>query len=117
LSDAIAGSERWVCIGRVSHVDFAVETEQWGREALKPFFWKRLGFDHEYEVRAMTPAPDSQHAPGILIPVDLDVLVEEIVIASQAEEWFADLVRALAARHGIDIPIRYSPLKAEPIRG
>ena len=120
LKDSLAGSGSLrVGIGQVSYVDFEALNLDWENNALIPFVRKRLSFEHEREVRALfiSFAEGDAHSIGVNIPVDLSTLIEEIVIAPQAQSWFADVVKEILSRYELDVTPRYSPLADIPYWG
>jgi hypothetical protein len=103
-------------IGSVAYRNFETAEGSWGN-ALLPFLMKREEFDHEHEVRALMLVLPNPPEMGTCVPVRLDVLIEGIVIAPQAEKWFAELVSAVVMRYGLNVNPQYSPLAAGPYRG
>jgi hypothetical protein len=81
---------------------------------------KQISFEHEHEVRGIfwkpVNPPDTQ-PPGLGIAADLAVLIESIVIAPQAQPWFAEVVRELTSRFGLSASATFSPLADEPFWG
>ena len=51
---------------------------------------------------------------GINAIVDLAVLIEQIVIAPQAQQWFVDLVQEVTEHYGVSVTPTYSPLNSAP---
>lgn len=113
LKKALSQCPESVTIAAVSYIDFAT-AEQQGGNFLRHFLQKRLSFDHEREVRALILQFEDAPPPGLRVAVDVDSLIEEVVVAPQAAEWFADLVKTLAARYGLGTNVRYSSLSDEP---
>ncbi len=116
LKTALTTSPEIITIGMVQYVDFDVASDTLGN-ALLQFLRKRESFDHEHEIRAIVMKGWESHPPGLNLQVDLSALIEEIVIAPQAERWFADLVRRCAQRYQINVDPRYSPLADGPFWG
>jgi hypothetical protein len=48
---------------------------------------------------------------GIYVPVKLDTLIDEIIVAPNAENWYHDLVCSLNEVYGLNKPIKWSELK------
>ena len=86
-----------------------------------PLLHKRIEYREEGEVRAILPGPPwdvsiqqgvpETHIPldsdvaeqrGRYIPVDLEILVQEIVLPSHASPWFAQVVKSVMD----DSPVR-----------
>ena len=112
FKEALVGEEG-VSVSRVWYRDYRTDRIPFGN-ALLPLFHKRLTFQHEQEVRAVYLGVPSDDATGGYFKVDLLELVEEIVVAPFAEDWFVDLVRSLAERHGIGDRVRPSTLSDAP---
>lgn len=114
--EALVGEED-VNVSRVWYRDYRTDSIPFGN-AMFPLFHKRISFQHEQEVRAlyMVNSEDdgSDDAIGGYFQVDLPKLVEEVVVAPFAENWFAGLVRSLAQRYGIGNQVRPSTLSDDP---
>lgn len=130
-----------VYASRIRYVDY--ETAHWPNgNVIWPFVHKRLQFDAEREVRLLAMWPptqwmvDAQAAaeaahpgktnvagavPPSVTPVaraiaaDLGTLIEDVVVSSNAPDWFRELVGDVSRRYGLDITPRRSSLAAEPI--
>lgn len=113
-----------VFVGEVIYIDYDTEAidEQGNDFAL--YLTKRKSFEHEAEVRAISlnipmrggdidRSPDAAGA-GIYHEVDTGQLIKEVVIAPYAEDWFVELVQAVAHRHGLSALIRRSSLANSP---
>lgn len=115
-----------VQIGRVNYVDYATTPIPEGN-VLSAYLHKRKSFEHEAEVRAISMrmperqiSRDELQRPadsGLYIPVDLARLLEEVVVAPYADEWFVQLVTSVAARYDCEAPIRRSSLAESPVWG
>ncbi len=136
-TDFLSLSQSFVCsetifIGRVDYVDY--ETASFPiLNDFAPFLHKRKSSEHEKEIRAINidfPLP-----PGLLDPdvdlepldlskatydvgayrdVDLSVLVNELIVAPYAEDWFLELVRSIATHFSLEAPITRSSLADTP---
>ena len=53
--------------------------------------------------------------PGISVPADLGLLIEEIRIAPQAPDWLLDIVTRLSKMCDVTSPIRRSELGDDPV--
>ncbi len=113
-----------VFVGDVTYIDYETEPidEQGNDFAL--YLTKRKSFEHEAEVRAISlnipmrngdidRSPDAAGA-GVYHEVDTGQLIKEVVIAPLAEDWFVELVQAVARQHGLSAPIRRSSLANSP---
>ena len=116
FKEALVGEED-VNVSRVSYQDYRTESIPFGN-ALFPLFHKRISFQHEQEVRALFMVHPAEEGPdeaeGAYCRVDLPKLVEDIVVAPFAEDWFVDLVRSLGERYGIGDRVRPSTLSDDP---
>ena len=116
FKEALVG-EQDITVSRVSYQDYRTESIPFGN-ALLPLFHKRISFQHEQEVRALYMVHPANERPGEEVGgycrVDLSKLVEEIVVAPFAEDWFVDLVRSLGARYGVGDRVRASTLSDDP---
>ena len=123
LSESFLGEDK-IFIGTVDYVDYdtAFIPEN---NIFSPYLHKRKSFEPEKEVRALTqeiPRRDgisdiSQdlYVVGKYQPVDLSVLISEVVVAPFAEEWFLELVTSVAARYGLQAAVAKSSLAEEPV--
>lgn len=48
--------------------------------------------------------------PGLYVGVDITQLVQQIVVAPEAQPWFLNLVRRLVEQHGLKVPVLTSAL-------
>jgi len=120
LKRSIAKSKEVVRIGQVQYRDFAALNTDYERNAYMAFVRKRISFEHEQEVRALfTRFVDRGEIQplGWNVATDLSVLVEAIVIAPQAEPWFADVVKEVTSLYGAPVVPTFSPLSDEPYWG
>jgi hypothetical protein len=133
-------TDRLIYAGKVKYVDYGT-TPIPETNSYDSFMYKRLSFEHEREVRAVTaddarmweiwqksnhvygPAdtiphplyiPDDYPA-GLNIPIDLSQLVESVYISPEAEGWFAELVKKLVRRYGHSWPVQHSDLSKDPV--
>jgi hypothetical protein len=83
-------------------------------------FRKRAGYSAEQEVRLVCLPGLQQSTPynaapvGVNVPVDLNVLIEEVVVAPDAPNWFEVLVRRLCQRGGLQRMVRRSEFASRP---
>lgn len=114
--------EQTVYAAPVQYRDYQSEVIPFGN-AMLPYFFKRLSFQHEREVRALIYQGSSNeallyNAVGCYCEVGLTILIEEIVVAPFAENWFVDLVRSVSGRYGLGDRVRESELSSSnPIFG
>ena len=108
-----------------------------------PFLHKRVGFEHENEVRALITAhresastTEPRQRPlvskgfsyqardidystdvcdvGLSYGVDLQELILEVVVSPYAPPWVVDLTSSVVERYGFRFPVRRSDLAKEP---
>jgi hypothetical protein len=110
-------------IGSVNYVDFAEATWPKGN-FYWPFAHKRLGFEHEQEVRALAgelaiegDTPSEEKPVSRYFGVDLEVLIDEIVISPVAPAWLAELITAVGAKYKLHAVPRQSELAGVPLYG
>jgi len=111
-----------IWIGEVEYIDF----KNWEPKnrfynigepnILKTFFLKRIGFEHEKEIRAITHIAYNKHEEdkGILVNVDLNELVGMIVISPTSEDWFFNLVKNIIYKYNYQYTLKKSELGIQP---
>lgn len=99
-----------VSIGSVEYLDYEEPWDQ--RSVLAPYLTKRVSFEHEREVRAISVADDPT-PDGDYRRVNVDRLIGEIVVAPRSQPWLVELVGFVMKRYGLTAPVRRSTL-AEP---
>jgi len=87
LQQAI-GNDPYIPIGRVKYIDIDREYA----EINGAFFRKRLAFRHEREVRAIINVHKNSPEFVFSQPVDVNVLVDEILVSPLAPTWFKEFV-------------------------
>lgn len=108
-----------IWLGAVKYIDF-------DRDQLKPgmldrFFFKRKSFCHENEFRAaISLRLAEEHGvqvpeDGVFVPVDLVQLIEEIRIAPQLDQSFAEEIKRVLKKHGLKVETKQSDLDKDPI--
>ncbi len=113
-----------VGIGKVRYADYQKE---WIPEnhALSPFFYKRLSFEHEKEYRAvinfsnlsdltMIESEKKPKEKGVWKTINLNKLIENIHIAPEAPNWFAELVKNIMKKYKLNKKVIKSSLESEP---
>ena len=116
---SLAGSlvgESHFHIGRISYIDYENDLINHDGNTFPRFLHKRKSFEHEREVRVacLHYSPDYDYV-GVYFPVDLSILIEGVVVAPFAPDWFVELVGHVSARYGIGAPVTKSQLTAEPL--
>jgi hypothetical protein len=74
---------------------------------VRRYMRKKPAFSHEQEARLIFFDQNKSHLgrPGVLIPVDVKVLIEQVVISPKAEAWFLSLTKNVVAKLGYDIKV------------
>ncbi len=117
-----------IYIGSVSYVDyksyFIPERNNFSR-----YLHKRKSFEHEHEVRAISsrfPNPDNDEISmqlyhdrisGAYYEVDLSLLIQDVIVAPFAQEWFLELVKSVTTRYNLKAKPVKSALAADPTWG
>ncbi len=111
-----------IIIKPVQYIDFEKDMIPEANK-LFPFFFKRKSFEHERELRAaIFSAPGESEFEfaaepselGIFVKVELQNLVERIMVAPSAQDWFFALVESVASRYGVSVGVERSSLDEEP---
>ncbi len=97
-------------VGSVKYISYEVPLES----DAEPIWYKRTAFSHENEVRAIFREVGTSFE-GMPVRMDLDMLIERIYISPSAPKWFAELVKRVINRYGLDKPVEYSRLDEKPI--
>ena len=122
LSSSFTCSED-VCIGSVNYIDYNSDHISEGNLFYR-YLHKRKSFEHEREIRAVVmevPTYDqgvdsSQDICDIgkYYEVDLPVLIQEVVVAPFAPDWFLELVKSVAVLYNCESPVEKSTLADNP---
>lgn len=111
LKDAI---DRDVEIGRIIYRDYALNPPE-----INDAIWtKRLSFEYEHEVRIRILPPNGlQENPPefMMLPVDLEKLIESVYVSPMSKTWFLDVVRDVLRRYGINKLVFHSTLDDEAL--
>ncbi len=109
-------------IGLVDYVDYATKSVP-DTNTLWPFFFKRVSFAHERELRVVfqdirktTAIQFRQHEDvGISVPLELDSTIQQVVVAPSSPTWFRELVGNVTVRYGFNFSVRQSNLDEDPV--
>jgi len=125
--------ENDVYIGQVKYIDYTTDKIPLSPNIMTPLVCKRKSFEYEKELRALIffpqqfrqpPEPGTnisvkeiveKQPPGFHVPVNLDILIENIYIAPTTQSWVNELMSSLIKNFGIDKKILQSDLDKEPI--
>lgn len=125
LAESFVGEED-IFISRVKYIDYTADLIP-SDNIFYPYLHKRESFRHEQEVRAITinfPVVDSKidwsqnsYNVGRNYSVDISTLIEEVIVAPSAPDWFLQLVESVAKRYNLAAPITKSSLADPPTWG
>ena len=98
----------YVSIGKVRYIDYNHRFSSING----PCWFKRKSFEHEREVRAIKF--DDKASDGLLIPIDINTLLDCVYISPYAPKWFEEVVHSIAEKFEISAPIVYSEMAKRP---
>ena len=104
------GEDPYIDIGKVKYIDYSKQFTAIGFGA---YWYKRKSFEHEHEVRAILRNYKND-GTGISHPVNLDILIESVYVSPYAPEWFAEVVRSVVKKYGLNKPVLYSTMTEKP---
>ena len=121
-----------VAYGQVEYVDY--RRKEVPRIGWAPLFHKRMEYREEGEVRAILPGPpfrvsdphpvteapdirldsDVAEQRGRYIPVNLELLVKEVVLPPRATPWFAEVVKSVIHSSPVTTRVTRSAIESPP---
>ena len=119
-----------VTFGQIEYVDY--HRKEVPRFGWAPLFHKRMEYRGEGEVRAVLPGPsfkdehqinldldirldpDVAEQRGRYIPVNLEILVQEIVLPPHAAPWFAQIVKSVVHQSPVRARVTRSAIESPP---
>ena len=121
-----------VTFGQIEYVDY--RRQDVSRFGWAPLFHKRMEYRGEDEVRVVLPGPpfkggdirldpkgpdirldpDVAEQRGRYVPVNLDILVKEVVVPPNAAPWFAQVVISVVQRSLVRACVTLSAIKLPP---
>ena len=120
-----------ITFGQVEYVDY--RRQEVPRFCWAPLFHKRLEYRGEEELRVLLPGPpmrdgystheemvdirldrDVAKQRGRYIPVDLDILITEIVVPTHAPAWYTEVVNSAVQQSSVEVAVRESSISEEP---
>jgi hypothetical protein len=111
LHDESADRSLWV--GVVRYLDYA--TARISEEnTMTPVWCKRKSFEHERELRANVYA-ENVDGDGLEVAANLDTLIDELIVSPVTPAWYADVVRSVTEKYGLNKPVRRSDLGGDPV--
>lgn len=117
LKDSFHCTAKPIYIGKVIYYDEHSESIPL-KGSFLPFLWKRRIYEYEKEVRCCSLVSEADEKDftwdeqgiynGLLIPVDLDTLIDSIYISPYSPKWFRELITTLNDHFGIRAEIIHS---------
>jgi hypothetical protein len=114
LCNSFSVTPKPVHVGQVEYIDFEnCDFDDRIKDRIlnitPALLWKRPGFKHEQELRAIYYASLDLKSNGVLITADMPTLIEKVVISPQSETWLDNLVRSVTNKFGYTkIPVERS---------
>ena len=115
-----------IYIGKINYVDYK-EYFIPENNLFAPFLHKRQDFKHEQEVRAiilkiLTSGKRADFSQDICdigkyYEVDLSLLIQEVIVAPLAQDWFLQLVESITDRYNLGAPVIKSERAVPPTWG
>jgi hypothetical protein len=134
LCESLRNYPSTVLVGVMNYIDYDQDLIQDPRSnspalmsMLYPLMHKRLSYRHEAELRALVrweprfrgnslkPLWQKPKHTGMVVPVDLNVLIESVFVAPNAEPWFHKVVDSISAKYGLSAPLHDSRLGETPL--
>lgn len=115
-----------VTFGQVEYVNYLQRNAP--RFGWAPLFHKRMEYRGEEEVRVLLPGPpwevsvtdpigtdirldpDVSEQRGRYVPVNLDILVKDVVVSPHAAPWFAEVVKSVVRRSEVGACVAHSAI-------
>jgi len=103
-------------IGMVRYIDYKQIPISFGN-AFNNFFCKRPSLEHEHELRAiiLKPSITNDITPGLYIPCDLNILIDEIFVSPDSPDWFKEVVGSILEKYSLDREVKRSNLDEDPL--
>jgi hypothetical protein len=105
-------------LGTVNYIDYDTEYIS-VTDAFQYIVHKRKSFEHERELRAVLWKPISKDIElagnsGMIVPVDLNGLIQNIFISPSANSMFDTVIRGLKLSFKLDAPVHHSRVNEGP---
>lgn len=112
-------------LGQVKYLDYDSEFMEEGVRSgpgtgfnpLAAFFHKRHQFSEEMEVRVVLQQDLDVEPPTqmMMLPINLQALLEQVVVSPDAPEWFFQDIQQLMGRFELSVPVHRSSLHGKPL--
>jgi hypothetical protein len=105
-----------VYIGRILYVDYEVAKIDHSHDLRSQFFLKRNHFEHEKEIRVLYSSKerDPKKEGHYIENINLDVMIDQIVLAPKTADWFEECVKAFLNSVGCANKVVPSAMETEP---
>lgn len=107
LYEAI-GKDPKISIGKVKYIDFSKQFSS----VNNAFWFKRKSFEYEKEVRLIFT--HNGGFPGIDIPVDVDLLIDNLYVSPYAPLWFYEVIESVLDKFSLNSSILRSQMLIGP---
>lgn len=106
----------YIHIGMVNYIDYSRTMIPEGN-VFHAFFYKRRSFEHEHELRVALQKPSvaNDPIPGLYVPCDLNILIDEIFVSPESPNWFKELVSSILEKYSLDREVKRSNLDEDPL--
>ncbi len=106
LKESLSNTSKKISIGEIEYIDFDKPFKNIKIESFYPIKYKRNGFKHEREVRAIfyhskNSLKKGQTGAQNRLRIDLPTLIDEVWIAPNAQESFTNVINRLLDRSGL----------------
>ena len=112
MVDSFQVTSEPISIGLVDYVDYNEDEIPWDNVFYLSLH-KRKSFEHEKEIRALIMSAHT--STGAMVPVNLDLLIENVYIAPDSPIWIHELVKKVLNRYGIEKEVVHSGLEERPL--
>lgn len=74
------------------------------------FGFKHIAYSYEREVRVILTRPSGAMRKALRLPINFNDFALKIIVAPEAPEWFFELVKDIAEKYAITVPVEKSEL-------
>ncbi len=124
LSKYLSNESRKLWLSEVIYLDPNKDSVEHPGNLAQYVIHKNNAFKYEEEVRLMFSYDDEkgydrltfdwdsqENKYGIYIKIDLNILIDEIILGPDCQDWYVEIITSLCKKYNIDKPIRNSSLK------
>lgn len=124
-----------VICGQVEYVNYETGEFEKKDNVLSPFFYKRISFSHENEIRLIKPGfPDwpfvqrdgqlkvdwskaiHQNKAGIQVSVKMDLAMKSVCVNPYADQWYGEVVNRVVGAIKPKVEVLWSEMRGRPLR-